>query len=273
MRYYLNINGEVSGPHSQFAVIDLIREGTITEQSWIWRQGYDEWLQAKNANEFDSYWPKTEIDPDLEPTHEVILSSPPSTPPIHQTTNERPRPWLRFWARMIDYMAYMGVAMFITMLIFPTGVLQKLMLASTSYIPVEALFILGYVPIEAWLLSRFGTTPGRALLRMNIRIAETGELLTYRQALIRSLEVYVKGVGLWLPLLSLFAMSWSRIQLLRHGRTSWDENCGTKVNCQELQPWRLVTLGVIIMLVALAAAIGFSVRPEVLEALRQQSQG
>src|SRR5690606_30741471 len=123
-----------------------------------------------------------------------------------------------------------------------TDALQKIMLLSARHIPVESLFILGYLPIEAWFLSRFGKTPGRALLRMEVLLEHNAQKLTYRQALIRSLQVYVIGIGLWLPLVSLFPTTTPRLYLLRNRRTSWDENCGTMVISRPLEGWRIAVL-------------------------------
>lgn len=278
MQYHLNIAGE-SGPLSQFAIIERIRDGSVTPDTMIWRQGFEAWRRIGDVEDFEGYWKPARVEEEgLEGMDEEEADNlePPSGFGLGRVVKQaaelevgRPRPWLRFWARMVDYMWFTGAVVFFLAALLPVSSVKWMVWASSNYIPIESLLILAYVPVEAWCLSRFGRTPGRALLRLGV-ISMNGNKLTYPQALVRSLQVYVKGVGLWLPLISLLVMSWSRMQLLRYGQTSWDVDCGTVVTSEPPQRWRLVMLAAIIMGLALLTAMGFLLRPELIEAVKQQ---
>ncbi|TLD71637.1 RDD family protein [Phragmitibacter flavus] len=287
MQYHLNIAGEPGGPHSQFTIIDRIRDGSVTPDMMIWRQGFDAWRRVGDVEEFEGYWKVAKGEEDTPTRAEkgrlaraksleraepkAVKSAPMEIDGLDSDFVEmqKPRPWLRFWARMVDYMWFTGVVVFILAAILPVSSVQWMMWASQHYIPIESLLILCYVPVEAWCLARFGKTPGRALLRLEV-VSVTGGRLTFQQALVRSVQVYVKGVGLWLPLVSLLVMSWSRVQLLRRGQTSWDVDCGTAVTSEPPQRWRLVLLGAMVLGLAVLTAMGFILRPELVEAMKAQ---
>jgi hypothetical protein len=111
-----------------------------------------------------------------------------------------------------------------------------------------------YVPLEAWLLSSFGSTPGRALLRVQVRRLDGG-LPAFSQALRRSFHVYWKGLALGLPFISLVAMLWARQTLLQRGITPWDEANETRVEHGEPEPWRYLVLAGIILGIAITAML------------------
>jgi hypothetical protein len=127
------------------------------------------------------------------------------------------------------------------------------------YFPWGTLLFLLYVPLEAWMLSRFGTTPGRALLRVQVRRLD-GSLPSFQQALRRSFQVFIKGVALMLvpPFIQFFSMMWSRLLLEQRGVSSWDEDNETRVEHGEPETWRyLVLTGVILgVLMTLLLVLG-----------------
>src|SRR4029079_10665387 len=110
---------------------------------------------------------------------------------------DRPRPWLRFWARMLDrFWFFMAFGLAVNPLL--GNVVARIADVPLFQVLVDPVLLLLYVPMEAWLLSRFGSTPGRALLRVQVRRLD-GSLPVFSQALRRSFQVYLKGLGLGLP--------------------------------------------------------------------------
>lgn len=104
-------------------------------------------------------------------------------------------PWRRWLARWLDYMfwgAIMNFVWFVLLRVRP--------------IPGDfgnTLFTIGalalYVPMEAFLLHRFGTTPGKYIMGIRLEYIQGGNL-PYSEAIYRSLRVYVGGAGLGIPL-------------------------------------------------------------------------
>lgn len=251
MEYHLSIDGERSGPYSQFAVIQRIRDGQVKKTDLIWRNGLDEWQSCENLEEFNGYWPLTEDE----------IQRAEQARNLARTELDRPQPWLRFWARILDYLWFIGIIAILVQIFLPAGAEKWIIQAAQNYIPLDSAIILCFVPIEALLLSRYGTTPGRALLRLQVRLRETGSLPSFRQALGRSFYVFVLGVALWLPLVSLLAMTWWRIHLLRKGSTPWDDRWGTRVEHGEPEIWRYITLGFILFLIVIMAIMSLVINP------------
>lgn len=236
MDYHLSIAGKASGPHTQFYIIDGIREGHLKGDELLWRLGMSEWIPLKEVVEFESYWPVTE---EARQKAEVARQ-------VARAELDRPRPWLRFWARMVDYLWFTFT---ISLLLQPfvLGNLQALMGSPVArFIPWDTALLLLYVPLESWLLSTFGTTPGRSLLRIQVRRLDGG-VLTFRQALSRSFQVFLKGLALGLPVVYFLAMAWWRLRLLHKGVTPWDETCETRVEHGEPEVWRYLVLTGIIL--------------------------
>lgn len=273
MQYHLNIAGENSGPHSQFAIIDRIRDGVLPQDALIWRQGLEGWKPAGEVEELSPYWPKEggEVVEEINEGAEA-KAAPESLPAKVALPNElslEPRPWVRFWARVLDYLFFVGLVFLVLTFTWPTESFEWIVWASNRSLPLDTLLMLSYVPLEAWFLSRFGKTPGRLLLRLEV-VRDNGDgRLTFKQALVRSVQVYVKGMALWLPLVSLLTMSFARLHLLRNGRTSWDLDCGTVVTSRPMEAWRIAILGGVTLTFLLLIGIGMSMQPQLMEMMKQ----
>ncbi len=251
MDYHLSISGESSGPYSQFHIIEGIREGRFKGDELIWHVGVPEWVPLKEAVEFESYWPITE-QARLQAEAARLLA---------RAELDRPRPWLRFWARVLDYLWFTFV---ISLLLRPLlmGNMEAMMTDPVlRYVPWDTALLLFYIPLESWLLSTFGTTPGRALLRIQVRRLD-GSLPSFRQAMARSFQVFLKGLALGLPVVYFLAMAWWRIRLLQKGVTTWDEACETRVEHGEPEVWRYLTLAGIILGVGVVAMLALAMFAE-----------
>ena len=93
MEYFISIAGDRTGPHSQFQIIEKIRDGGLKGEELAWRKGADEWKPLRDFEEFASYWQPT---PQQVATAEQVRQ-------VARIALDTPQPWLRFWARMMDY--------------------------------------------------------------------------------------------------------------------------------------------------------------------------
>jgi uncharacterized RDD family membrane protein YckC len=249
MDFHLSIAGERSGPHTQFHIIEGIREGRLKGDELLWHVGMPDWQPLRTVREFEEFWPVSE---ETRLQAEAARS-------IARAELDRPRPWIRFWARTLDYLWFSQVFMLVLVPFLPhtTAPSAEVPLLGPVWMVVVAILSrLLYVPLEAWLLSRFGSTPGRALLLVLVRRLDGG-LPDFRQALRRSFQVYVQGIALQLPYVDLIAMLWARMRLLRHGATPWDEANQTRVEHGEPEPWRYLVLGAVILGVVVINALAF----------------
>lgn len=261
MEYFLTIGGERSGPCTQFQLIQRIREGALKGSELVWRKGAPEWQPLKSLEEFAPYWPLTE-----EQMAQAMEAR-----RIARAALDTPQPWLRFWARMVDYTWF-------TMLLYlilgpfmpdPKALVDGNVQAQLISIGITCGTFLLFAPLEAWCLSRYGTTPGKALLRIQVRRREGG-LPSFRQAMQRALLVYVKGIALGLSPPVLFTMSFARIKLLQLGMTTWDRDCSTRVEHGEPEVWRYLVLTGLIVMLAMVMMVAFTLlmRPHLMDALR-----
>ncbi|HSI61865.1 MAG TPA: RDD family protein [Candidatus Saccharimonadia bacterium] len=229
--YHLNIAEKQTGPHSQFFIIQGIREGRLHGAEMVWRIGLEGWQPLRDLEDFSSYWP---------PSPEVLAKAE-SAKELARTELDRPQPWLRFWARMIDLIWFCCAFFIIVHMLMPEAMKQITIFAVRWYIPMEPFILLFYVPVEAWMLSRYGTTPGKSLLRIQVRTLP-GALPTFRQAAHRSFLVCIKGLALGLPFISMLVMLWWKLQLAQARPTPWDETAETRVEHGEPEGWRYMLL-------------------------------
>lgn len=257
MEYHLSIAGVESGPHSKFSLISRIRDGELTRDVLCWRKGLEAWQPMGELVDFEDCWPEEE---EPAPGNEDPVS-------VTELSFPLPRPWFRFWARMLDYLWFGGVVWMLLSLLLPQEQLEWIMRKLLAGAPLNSMVFLLYVPLEALLLSLRGTTPGRALLRIHV-VRDDGGLPTFEQALWRSFQVFVKGVALLLPVAHLVAMAWWRVRLMQKGETSWDESSRTVVVHGELEKWRYIVLSVIVAIMAFGMMLSMALSQELMEQMQ-----
>jgi uncharacterized RDD family membrane protein YckC len=135
-------------------------------------------------------------------------------------------PWHRYFARGIDTIV---VSYTIAFLMLP-------LVMATGFINLDANFlILAFfilflsLFIEAGFISLFGTTIGKFAFGIKVLTLE-GKKLTYKQSLQRSFGVWVKGLGLGIPIVSLFTQISAYEKISELGSASWDQKGGFVVH-------------------------------------------
>lgn len=108
-------------------------------------------------------------------------------------------PWRRWLARTLDYWWLAVLVNFVIVVVMRVRPLP----GDFADIVIMILCGAAFVPIEAFALSRWGTTPGKFVLGIRLESANGG-YLRFDQALNRSWQVYKEGMGFRIPLISLF---------------------------------------------------------------------
>lgn len=148
-----------------------------------------------------------------------------AAPPL---TGAQVRPWVRYWARMLDICWLTIPIGFLIGIFAPLFVMQK---SNDFLLGFIALFF--YVFVEAMLLSAFGTTPGKWLFKIQLAHS-SGNSISYSQALARSLKVWWRGLGTGFPLVQLITCVVAYERLKRYGLTSWDREGGFVVTHEDI---------------------------------------
>ena len=135
-------------------------------------------------------------------------------------------PLLRLAARAFDYSVFFGLLYFF----FPPLLYQEIF----NFIPVV---FFAWIPVEALLLFTLGTTPGKWLLHTQL-FRHHRRRLPLDVALRRSFAVWLRGLGLGIPIVNVFCImgAYQRLKLL--GATSWDREEGIVITHLPLPRWR-----------------------------------
>ena len=117
-------------------------------------------------------------------------------------------PWRRYLARWIDYVLWGAVVNLIWIVLLR---IRPILLGFWETVFTIAAIAL-YVPVEALLLHKFGTTPGKYIMGIRLEYIQGGNL-PYPEALYRSLRVCVSGAGLGIPYANLILYIYRYCQL------------------------------------------------------------
>lgn len=165
-------------------------------------------------------------------------------PSRSREARERPRdpdlhihPWARLFARVFDTAAFIVALSFV----WP-GWLSQLPITSTMLLSVVVLF--GWTLPEAVLVSAIGTTPGKWLMSLHIKKKDDASL-GFSGAWTRAIGVWVKGLGVGIPIVAPITMMHAYAKLTREGQTSWDAHNGVRVTGSDRPPAVQAVIGVV----------------------------
>lgn len=133
----------------------------------------------------------------------------------------KPSVWYRFWARLID-------TWFITSIVLiAIIILQKNNIVHDTNVWINlistVLAIVVNIIYETFSIAFFGTTVGKKLLGIRI-IKVDGLYLGLRESFIRSLKVFVMGMGFRIPIVSFVTTLLSFLEYNKSQTTFWDLN-------------------------------------------------
>lgn len=140
-----------------------------------------------------------------------------------------PRPWYRFWARVIDYTLYFSMfnILFLSLDMKRYFITELLVQEIIMWYLYSIILLIIY---EATWLSTTATTPGKALFAIKV-LTEDGSKLSFWQALERSFIVLSVGFSFFvffpiMPMLTMWS-AYKRIQ--RTGKALWDNKGNFKI--------------------------------------------
>jgi uncharacterized RDD family membrane protein YckC len=233
--WYYARDGKREGPISQEEMQRLIDATALSADTPIWSEQLSQWTAVKDVSVFRL--------PAMIPPPPPPLSPPPLPPSdaVHDSTspgrelpaaaNFEARPWVRYWARYVD-MGFGGFLVGIAWVAFGLDTAK-----------FEAVFVLSvafaWVFVESTLLSSWGTTPGKWLLKTTVREPD-GNRLTFTRALSRSFSVWWRGMGIGFPLATLFTCLVAYNKLSNGGSTTWDREGHFQVRHQRIGPLRVI---------------------------------
>ena len=266
MEIHLHIKGQKIGPLSIYEVRESLRSGEINADCMAWIRGMEEWKPLRDCDLFRESMEVTLADA----SHETIIVTEKERETIDQAYSAEkvhgPRPWIRLWARVIDFpilifpgliflRAYLGEdklnALNAYMELEPEALQNLLEQNQTSQpifitvVTITSAICISWIITETLILSYFSTTLGKWIL--NTKISDSkGKRIRPKSALLRSFNVCFRGCGLIIfpfvficPIISYFSLT-------KRNTTSWDHAQETKVNHGDLSVLRII--GAVLMI-------------------------
>jgi hypothetical protein len=208
VEWFYVVNGEQRGPVSVAQLRAWVQQGRITPDTLVWREGMEEWVCASAASELAPNGA-------LDSVEKGALPSP-------WAEGSQVRPWVRLVARSIDVMLFSMVVGLVLGMFYTEAAIR-------GNLAVPLAVLLGWCFVEPLLLSRWGTTVGKALLRVRVRRVSDGGVLSYREGLERSLHIWARGLAMGLPIVGIIAQFLAYQDLVNRGTTAWDRLGGYRV--------------------------------------------
>ena len=260
MQIWIIRDGEKLGPFSDFDVRRDIEDGRYPSDTPAWHEGLASWTtlgeMAVFRSEFGNpvhYRPPRHKEQPADPPPPRPASPFPDSPhpEAAQAPGETGNLHLirRFWARWMDLQLYIAAWwLFLYLSNRDVGSIFQ----SPWFLLLQ---LLPWLPIEAALIHRHGTTPGKWLLGIRVR-NDDGSALTGRQSTTRTLRVLVAGVGLGWGIISPICQGASYWITRRIGRPLWDHLGGHRVDFTPIRGTRYIAvIGVIYLSLQLQFAV------------------
>lgn len=223
------------GPLPESQLQALCKSGKLQADTQVWTEGMNTWC---NASTYFSFPVSLSINKDtFQQLEQVTVDK--------SSLSQQGRPWLRFFARCIDVLIFSFVFGIVCSITIP-----ELFEVNQGLLGVIITF--AFVFAEPLLFSMWGTTPGKWLLMIEVRNLD-GTNMTYSQAFERAFHVWIRGLGLGIPIVTLFTELNSYNKLKNEGVTSWDKD-KFSVTYGKIAEWKIVVV-VVLLIILLALTV------------------
>jgi hypothetical protein len=226
------------GPVEKDGLTRLIQAGMIRPKTMLWKEGMEAWLPLD----------------EIEELHGLKSALPPLLPPrvgSNPLTYSMASRWPRFFARSFDLLWETLLVSFL--LGFAGGFVLAILDRRTGQYPGGFFeWLNGWVNnpfsmILFWMLCflialildaavyRFiGNTPGKALLGLKVGLLDASPL-SFGQYLGRNFSMWVSGLALGIPFLSLVTMARQAVRIGKGQAASYDKSSGYQVYAKPIR--------------------------------------
>lgn len=253
--WYFVRDGARVGPHPREEVESLLASGELPPATLVWTAGMENWRPASETPELGGLLPA-----DGPPPPPLVQAAPsadtgagaywsqtrpdaydaPAQP--LQAESTRPHPGRRLIAWLVDLFCFAFILGPALAILAPNAMTQA------NPVAMNVLLFALLVPLQALALGGLGSTPGKRLMRIRVTHAD-GSRLGFGTAMERSVQVWLRGLGLGLPFVSIATMLMSYFRLSSRGRTSWDERLDLRVTHGEMSAPRWAGVALLLAVV------------------------
>lgn len=256
MNIWIIKDGDKAGPFPDYEIRSMIEAGEIDGDTPAWHDRLSDWKTIADLDLFEN-----ELKPAPRPTPPPIPAAPLTNPHLIR----------RFWARWLDLYLFGGIWW---LAMWAAG-------RDIGMLLTNPWIMLGqYVPwfaLEAYLIHRFATTPGKWLLGIRVLNLD-GSHLSLPISIRRASRVLFIGIGFGVQPFSLICMLLGYFSTRKLGQSLWDRAGGHFLDCKPLHPARISTyalalffsiwLQVIVLTPYIIESAGKSMSPEQVEILK-----
>lgn len=210
MKIWLLEKGEKSEPQESFEVRERISSGELKAETLAWYKGADAWMRLDEVPQFRLLFEEEDLTlppplPDIsESLKEAIEKEAKKAPPIHL--------FRRLFARFHDSILYISLVI----VLFREHALDALQGDSMlQFLPIG----IAYVILDGLMTHVWQSSPGKFLLGMRVT-DQVGHAIPLKGAMIRSLRVWIVGLGMWMLWPIAMLISW--LLSLKFGYFLWD---------------------------------------------------
>ncbi|MFL5482863.1 MAG: RDD family protein [Gemmatimonadaceae bacterium] len=248
--WYTVENGGRRGPWSLEQLKARLSAGEVELDTLCWSEGLPDWIRLGDLDLSEGRPNPTEKVQSLsEPGSAESVSNPKVSP---EKFDDSPHPWPRWLARILDFYLTAFAAGIVSAFVNPGFFSSENTFVTSFWVVVIHHFL-----VEPISFALGGRTIGKALL--NIAIATTeGDSLDFSQSLRRSTNVWIKGMGLGIPLVSLFTVLHQYQELTKKGVTSYDRGESYKVTHGKISGIRAALLVFVVLVCVAISVIGSS---------------
>ena len=130
---------------------------------------------------------------------------------------------VRYWARTIDFFIFIILFLILENIFFEDISFYQEFSRQVPGFVLNMFLSFLYIFMEALFLSTWGTTFGKALLKVRVRNRD-GTKLSYSYAFKRTFHLWILGEGMSIPIVSLIAKYRGYGNLIENFETSWDRD-------------------------------------------------
>lgn len=232
-----------TGPFTLDQMKSLLSSGSIAGETYLWRPGCADWAPLSAFEEFAGLRPPAARIADMNRGDRpqarqfvgVAREEPQAAlPSPSQWSDTSPHPWRRYFARILDNLLW---GLFISFMIgFVLAAIDpNLAVQFTSIFDIPGGRILDMILTQifaiipnALLIGFTGGNLGKWLFGICV-LDEANRPIGVARAFKREVRVFVFGLGLAIPIISLITLIMSFQTLRKDGKASWDKDMGLTV--------------------------------------------
>jgi uncharacterized RDD family membrane protein YckC len=233
MEIWLIQNGVKTGPFQDYEIRNRIADGQIETDQFAWHEGLPGWVKLGEIDLFRDDLERAQRD--KKGSFEYVGPVDQMSPPDVVSLSRKRHLARRFWARWLDLMVYTAIWW---LLMYVAGrdigaIILNPWMQLSIYLP--------WFMIEAWLLHRFGATPGKWLLGIRV-VNDDDTTLTLKSSIWRSVRVWIAGIGFGWGLLSVLCQAMSWFTARRIGKPVWDYMGKHKITVVPMSAFKIIIL-------------------------------